>query len=149
MKEKEYDIIILSGGFDPPHVGHIRMIQDAASRCDWVIVGANSDEWLMRKKGYVFMKFEERLEMLRNIKNVRFAAGFDDNDDTASDLIKNVRKMHPDRKIAFGNGGDRKRENTPEMKACVVERVDMIWGVGGDNKAQSSSTLVETAREKQ
>ncbi len=140
---KRYDVVILSGGFDPPHVGHVRMIQDAASKCERVIVGVNSDEWLQRKKGYVFMPFEERLEMVGSIKNVSMATGFDDSDNTANDLINGVCELNTDSRIAFGNGVDRTTKNVPEQDNCPAKGIDMIWGVGGDYKAQSSSSLVE------
>ncbi len=143
---KNYDIVILSGGFDPPHVGHVRMIMDAAERGEKVIVGVNSDNWLTRKKGYVFMRFEERVELVQSVKGVYEAVGFNDDDNTASDLIEKVREQYPDLKIAFGNGGDRIRENTPEMKTCLKEQVDMIWQIGGEDKVQSSSKLVESSK---
>ncbi len=143
-----YDIVVLSGGFDPPHVGHVRMVQDAASKCERVIVGVNSDEWLMRKKGYVFMPHEERIEMMSAIKNVFDVIVFDDDDNTANELINLVHKAYADSNIAFGNGGDRTTKNTPEQENCNEKGIDMIWGIGGDYKAQSSSTLVENSRQK-
>ena len=143
---KDYDIIVLSGGFDPPHVGHARMIRAASELADLVFVGVNSDAWLSRKKGYVFMPWTERAEMIQSLKGTTEAMAFDDADNTAGDIIRKIRKQYPDQKIAFGNGGDRVRENTPEMKTCFVERVDMIWGVGGEEKVQSSSDLVRHAQ---
>ena len=131
---------MVSGGFDPPHVGHIRMFQDAA---DWgdVIVAINSDEWLMRKKGYVFMPWEERAEIIRELQSVDQVVSFNDNDDTASQAIKVHR---PD---AFANGGDRKKKNTPEMDLCDKLGIQMLWGIGGKDKPQSSSWLVDKLRE--
>ena len=136
MKNK----IMVSGGFDPPHVGHIRMFQDAA---DWgdVIVAINSDEWLMRKKGYVFMPWEERAEIIRELQSVDRVVSFNDNDDTANQAIKVHR---PD---AFANGGDRKKKNTPEMDLCDKLGIQMLWGIGGKDKPQSSSWLVDKFRE--
>ena len=136
MKKK----IMVSGGFDPPHVGHIRMFQDAA---DWgdVVVAINSDEWLMRKKGYVFMPWEERAEIIRELQSVDQVVSFNDNDDTASQAIKVHR---PD---AFANGGDRKKKNTPEMDLCDKLGIQMLWGIGGKDKPQSSSWLVDKLRE--
>ena len=131
---------MVSGGFDPPHVGHIRMFQDAA---DWgdVIVAINSDEWLMRKKGYVFMPWEERAEIIRELQSVDQVVSFNDNDDTANQAIKVHR---PD---AFANGGDRKKKNTPEMDLCDKLGIQMLWGIGGKDKPQSSSWLVDKLRE--
>ena len=78
--------IMVSGGFDPPHIGHIRMFQDAA---EWgeVIVALNSDDWLMRKKGYVFMPWLERAEIIRELTSVDRVVSFNDNDDTANQAI--------------------------------------------------------------
>ena len=103
--------IMVSGGFDPIHVGHVRMIQEAAKQGD-VIVVANSDEWLMRKKGYVFMPWKERAEIIESIRGVRTVTTVEDTDGTVCEAIERIR---PD---AFANGGDRKGNNTPEVALC-------------------------------
>jgi cytidyltransferase-like protein len=136
MKKK----IMVSGGFDPPHIGHVRMFQDAAKWGE-VIVAINSDDWLMRKKGYVFMPWNERAELIREMRSVYHVVSFNDNDDTANQAIKIHR---PD---AFANGGDRKEKNTPEMDLCDKLGIQMLWGVGGKDKPQSSSWLVDKLRE--
>ena len=128
-------IIMVSGGFDPPHIGHIRMFKEA-SKWGKVIVALNSDEWLMRKKGYVFMTLKERLEIITEFASVDYVMSFDDTDDTACDAIVS---MKPD---AFANGGDRKKDNTPEMEMCDELGIQMLWGIGGQDKPQSSSWLV-------
>jgi cytidyltransferase-like protein len=132
--------IMVSGGFDPPHIGHIRMFQDAA---EWgeVIVAINSDDWLMRKKGYIFMPWVERAEIIRELTSVEHVVSFNDNDNTANQAIKVHR---PD---AFANGGDRKKKNTPEMDLCDKLGIQMLWGIGGKDKPQSSSWLVDKLRE--
>lgn len=137
---RERPIIAVSGGFDPVHIGHIRMIQDAARYGD-VMVIINSDDWLMRKKGYVFMPWEERAEIMGNIKGVRFVTQVDDSDGTVCEALKRHR---PD---AFANGGDRKTENTPEMDVCEELGIQMMWAIGGSNKPQSSSWLVDKLKE--
>ena len=134
MSEKK--TILVSGGFDPVHIGHIRMIIDASQHGD-VFVVANSDDWLYRKKGFVFMEFEERAEILSSIKGVIKVSGVDDSDGTVCEAI---RRLKPD---YFANGGDRKKHNTPEQSVCEELGIEMLWGVGGDYKANSSSTLVE------
>ena len=133
--------ILVSGGFDPPHIGHVRMFKEAA---EWgtVIVAINSDEWLMRKKGYVFMPWAQRAEIIKEFASVYVVTHFDDSDDTACDAI---RKFRP---AAFANGGDRKKENTPEMDLCDDLGIQMLWGIGGKDKPQSSSWLVNNLREK-
>ena len=143
----EYDIIILSGGCDPLHVGHLRMIQGAAKRAKQVIVGCNSDDWLLRKKGYCFMTRSDREEIVKAINGVSAVISFDDFDDTATDLIRKVAYCYDPKKfnIAFGNGGDRKEGNTPEQEYCEQNSIDMVWDLGG-GKVRSSSDIVDTVR---
>lgn len=131
--------IMVSGGFDPVHIGHIRMILDAARHGD-VIVVANSDDWLFRKKGFVFMEFEQRAEILAAIKGVVKVSGVDDTDGTVCEAI---RRLEPD---MFANGGDRRKNNTPEQDVCEKLGVQMLWAVGGEDKANSSSDLVERVK---
>ena len=137
---RERPLIAVSGGFDPVHIGHIRMIKDA-SRYGDVMVIINSDDWLMRKKGYVFMPYEERVEIMGNIKGVTIVTAVDDKDGTVCDAL---RRHRPD---AFANGGDRKEKNTPEMDVCEKLGIQMMWAVGGTNKPQSSSWLVDKLKE--
>jgi len=139
---RERPLIAVSGGFDPVHIGHIRMIQDA-SRYGDVMVIINSDDWLMRKKGYVFMSYKERAEIMGNIKGVTIVTQVDDSDGTVCEALK---RHKPD---AFANGGDRKEKNTPEMDVCEELGIQMMWAVGGNNKPQSSSWLVDKLKENQ
>lgn len=138
------DYVILSGGFDPVHMGHVAMFNDA-SQYGRVIVCLNSDEWLARKKGKPFMSFNERLYILKNFNCVDRVVDFDDTDGTACDGIKHVHGItkftNPQAKIYFANGGDRTDDNTPEQALCDELGIDMLWGVGG-GKAQSSSDLL-------
>ena len=136
------NVIIVSGGFDPVHKGHIRMFREAANLGANVIVGLNSDEWLTRKKGKPFMKWEERAEILESCKFVNQVIPFDDSDDTASNVIERVHLMYSsDYNIYFANGGDRKLGNVPELDTCKKLEVIMLWGIGG-GKIQSSSWLI-------
>jgi len=137
---KERPLIAVSGGFDPVHIGHIRLIRDA-SRYGDVLVIINSDEWLERKKGYIFMPYKERAEIMGNIKGVRLVTSVDDSDGT---VCQALRRHKPD---AFANGGDRKTENTPEMDVCEELGIQMMWAMGGNDKPQSSSWLVNKLRE--
>jgi cytidyltransferase-like protein len=131
MKKKR---IAVSGGFDPVHVGHVRMIQAAAQFGD-VIVICNSDAWLKRKKGYNFMPFEERAEIIRAFKGVKDVIEADDDDGSVCETLK---VLQPD---VFANGGDRFNTNTPETQTCKKYDIEMLWGIGG-SKIQSSSDLV-------
>jgi cytidyltransferase-like protein len=134
--EEKRKTVMVSGGFDPVHIGHIRMILEASKHGD-VIVVANSDDWLFRKKGFVFMEFDQRAEILASIKGVVKVSGVDDSDGTVCEAI---RRLKPD---YFANGGDRQKHNTPEQAVCDELGVEMLWGIGGNNKANSSSDLVE------
>ena len=131
---------MVSGGFDPVHAGHIRMIRDAAN-CGDVIIIANSDDWLFRKKGFVFMTFDQRAEILNAIKGVILVDSVDDTDGTVCEAI---RRHEP---TFFANGGDRRKTNTPEVDVCKELGIKLLWGVGGDKKLASSSDLVQNARE--
>jgi len=123
------------------------MIQDARNIAKRVFAGINSDDWLNRKKGYVFMPWLERAEMVEAIKGVDEVYIFNDKDNTANALLKKIRKENPYSRIAFGNGGDRTNINTPEKQTCEKEKIDMVWDVGGGYKAQSSSVLVDKIKE--
>ncbi len=142
-----YDVVLLSGGFDPVHIGHVKMVQAASKIGEVVVVGVNSDSWLARKKGQPFMLFDERLYIMQEIKGTTYAVGFDDSDNTACDLIKTAREKYgPDISIAFANGGDRVRDNIPEVQTCLDNNVTMVWNVGG-GKIQSSSDLIKNSQE--
>ena len=139
---RERPLIAVSGGFDPVHIGHIRMIRDA-SRYGDVMVIINSDDWLQRKKGYVFMPWKERAEIIGNIKGVSLVVAVNDEDGTVCEAL---RRHTPD---AFANGGDRKTQNTPEMDVCEELGIQMMWAIGGNDKPQSSSWLVDKLKENQ
>ncbi len=139
---EERKTVMVSGGFDPVHVGHIRMIREAAQHGD-VIVIANSDSWLHRKKGYVFMDFEKRSEILSALKGVIIVDSVDDSDGTVCEAIRRHAPTY------FANGGDRGRTNTPEQDVCEELGVELLWGIGGDYKADASSNLVNRFRKAQ
>ena len=144
MNKEEWNknIIILSGGFDPVHVGHLRMFREASNLGAIVIVGLNSDEWLTRKKGKPFMEWDERAEILQSFKFINQVLPMNDIGNTASDIIVKVCQLYnnEDFNIYFANGGDRKKGNVPELETCKNLNVVMLWGIGG-GKIQSSSDL--------
>ena len=144
---KDYDIVVVSGGFDPVHKGHIRLFKIAKSKGHKVICGLNSDQWLVNKKGKSFMSFNERAEILESIQYVDEVMSFkDDNEGSAIELLMRVKSLYPDKSIAFANGGDRVEGNTPEKGFCNAYNIDMLWNVGG-HKVQSSSDLINKAKE--
>ena len=136
---EERPTVMVSGGFDPVHAGHIRMIRDAAQHGDVIIV-ANSDDWLYRKKGFVFMEWERRVEILNAIKGVILVDSVDDSDGTVCEAIRRLAPTY------FANGGDRGRSNTPEQAVCEEIGVKLLWGVGGEEKLDSSSDLAKKVR---
>lgn len=132
--------IALSGGFDPCHAGHVRMMFDAAS-FGKVIIILNSDEWLMRKKGYIFMPWTERREVLMHYRFVHGVIHAQDGDDTVCKTLENLKHIVS----YFGNGGDRGPTNTPESLLCEKLEMPIIYGLGGP-KTQSSSNLVRNVQ---
>jgi len=135
-------IVLVTGGFDPIHSGHIAYFKAAKQLGDILIVGVNSDAWLARKKGAAFMPSTERISIIENIKAVDGVLLFDDNDGSAKEAIKNVRRLYPDSKIIFANGGDRTSSNIPEMD-IIDDNLEFAFGVGGENKMNSSSWILE------
>ena len=138
------DIVILSGGFDPIHEGHIAMFREAHSRYKKVIVGLNSDEWLARKKGKPFMSFSSRKAVLDSIRYIDFVVDFDDTDDSAISLLKHCMSLYPASKLIFGNGGDRSNSNYPEWTFCQANNIAIDDTLGGNNKMNSSSILLDS-----
>ena len=134
-------ISLVTGGFDPLHSGHLALIRGASLYGD-VCVGLNSDDWLYRKKGYVWMPFGDRKEILQGLTYVDRVIGFNDKDDSACEAIYRVSCIYDLDKIVFCNGGDRTEQNIPEMNFKVkgVE-LEFAFGVGGTDKIRSSSSL--------
>tara|TARA_B100000925_G_scaffold2202_1_gene1713 strand:- start:2418 stop:2894 length:477 start_codon:yes stop_codon:yes gene_type:complete len=151
MLEKKYKVILISGGFDPVHKGHIECIQNAKKLADEVWIGLNNDSWLRRKKGKSFMKENERafiMESLRDVDYVYIMNPLIHGDDTAIDFIDHARRKYinengdlPKGVMAFGNGGDRTETTTPENDVCNSYGIESVWGLG--DKIQSSSWLLE------
>ena len=138
-------IVLVTGGFDPLHSGHISYFEEAKQLGNKLIVGLNSDAWLERKKGRAFMPFTERQRIIQSLSMVDMVIEFEDSDGTAIDAIAKTRLHYPMNyvKIIFANGGDRTATNIPEM---TVSDVDFVFGIGGENKMNSSSWILEEWR---
>jgi cytidyltransferase-like protein len=135
-------IVLITGGFDPIHSGHVAYLNEAKKLGDILIVGANSDAWLRRKKGKEFMPWEERAAVLSSINGVDRVINFNDDDGSAKDAIRKVRELYPRDQIVFANGGDRTDTNIPEMD-IQDDDLKFVFGVGGFHKSNSSSWILQ------
>ena len=132
--------VLVTGGFDPIHKGHIALFKHARAYGTKLVVGLNSDEWLIRKKGRYFMDYDERKEILLSLSCVDEVLSFNDDDDSSNDAIEQLIQHSP---IIFCNGGDRGKDNVPEHdKYWCDARVVFKWEIGGNDKKNSSSTLL-------
>ena len=135
-------VVLVTGGFDPLHSGHIAYFKAAKKFGDSLCVAVNSDDWLIRKKGKPFMNIDERMSVLKELKTPDIVIEFNDKDDSACDAIEMALQVYEE--VVFANGGDRGRMNTPEyIKYKDDPRVIFEFGVGGANKMNSSSKLLE------
>jgi cytidyltransferase-like protein len=133
-------VVLVTGGFDPLHSGHIEYFKAARRLGNLLVVGINSDKWLARKKGQAFMPASERRAIIENIYQVHRVIEFNDADNTAIDAIRKVKELFPMYKVVFANGGDRTADNIPEM---VFDDVEFVFGVGGEDKKNSSSWILQ------
>jgi cytidyltransferase-like protein len=149
MKKKKKPVVVaVSGGFDPIHIGHVRYIQEAAKLGDKLVVILNNDNWLLGKKGFIFMPENERKEILESISGVHRVVLTDHGQGEYfkdKSVNKILRKIRPD---VFANGGDRKPDvdPVPEVTLCAELGIKMIYNVGKGGKVQSSSWLVDKAK---
>ena len=133
-------LIVVSGGFDPIHSGHIAYFKSAKSHGDKLIVALNSDAWLEKKKGKFFMPFHERKSIVGAIKYVDEVISFEDDEKgSCINALETIKKTYPSEEIYFANGGDRDKKNIPEM---TVSDINFLFGVGGDDKKNSSSWIL-------
>mgnify|MGYP003120684715 FL=1 len=136
-------VVLVTGGFDPLHSGHIAYLTAAKKLGDKLVVGVNSDEWLTRKKGKPFMPLRERISIISALTVVDDVLTWDDSDDSACGAIfKLMSTSGYGQDIIFANGGDRTKENIPEM-TTFQDSVEFVFGVGGEDKKNSSSWILE------
>ena len=153
-KHQPKSIALVTGGFDPLHSGHIQYLKSASQLAEYLVVGVNSDEWLIRKKGQPFMTLDERVAVLKELYCVDEVITFDDSDNTSCGAIEKIKELYKDPfgdkfhiKIIFCNGGDRTADNVPEQeKFKNDEWVNFEFGVGGDYKKNSSSDILKEYR---
>ena len=137
-------VAVVSGGFDPLHVGHLSMLEHAATLGD-VYVLLNSDDWLVRKKGYVFMPWEQRARILTALECVREVWPVADIDGHVASGIAEVRRLLKVKPVIFCNGGDQESADPHEVILCRKQGVTMAYHVGG-GKIASSTEMVERAK---
>tara|TARA_B100001996_G_scaffold112971_1_gene85474 strand:+ start:1156 stop:1938 length:783 start_codon:yes stop_codon:yes gene_type:complete len=142
---KKYDFALISGGFDPVHIGHLAMIKDASDLANEVIILLNSDKWLTRKKGKPFMVETQRAPILQEFTSVsEVIIQKDDDDDSSNNAIIEFHKDHKDKSICYCNGGDRSQENKiRESIICKDLGINLEFGIGGIHKLESSSNLTK------
>jgi len=139
--KKKKTIVAVSGGFDPIHIGHLQLFKRAKSFGDELIVILNNDNWLKKKKGFVFMPQEERKAIVESLKWVDkvILTGHGLSQEDMS-VNKELEKIKPD---IFANGGDRSKNNVPEVDICKKINCKMVFNIGKDGKIQSSSWLLK------
>tara|TARA_R110000868_G_scaffold81659_3_gene230972 strand:+ start:4594 stop:5364 length:771 start_codon:yes stop_codon:yes gene_type:complete len=138
-------IVLVTGGFDPLHSGHIAYFKAAKELGNKLVVGVNSDAWLTRKKGRPFMPWQERANIIKELSVVDEVISFDDDDrGSANFAIYKCLQKYPEHKIVFANGGDRIRGNSPEVDTYgMTPWVEFAFGIGGEDKKNSSSWILE------
>jgi D-beta-D-heptose 7-phosphate kinase/D-beta-D-heptose 1-phosphate adenosyltransferase len=145
-KRKEKIVVAVSGGFDPIHVGHVRMFEEAKKLGDELVVILNNDNWLRTKKHVIFMGQKERKEIIEALKPVdRVVLTAHKTDPADMSVRAELKKIKPD---IFANGGDRKHDNIPEVATCRAIGCDMVFNIGHGGKVQSSSWLLAKYHEK-
>ncbi len=152
MEEQKQITVTVSGGFDPIHLGHVRLMEQAKALGDRLVVIINNDNWLMKKKGFCFMPQDDRVEIIKALKCVDDAI-LTEHPENPEDMsvCDALRKLHPD---IFANGGDRKKagsfedDDVPEYTVCGELGIRMVFNIGGE-KTRSSSDMVRDAKAKE
>ena len=141
-------VSLVTGGFDPIHSGHISYFKRAKDLSNYLVVGVNTEEWLTRKKGQYFQSWKERAEIIRHLDMVDAVISWDDEDNSACGAIAKCLEIAET--VILANGGDRGKDNTPEVdKYGDHPCVEFAWGIGGDDKMNSSSWILHGYFERQ
>ena len=134
-------VSLVTGGFDPIHSGHLRYFERAKDFSDYLVVGLNGDPWLKRKKGQYFQCWTESADIIRHLDMVDAVISWDDADDSAIGAISKCLEISD--KVIFCNGGDRIKTNIPEILGYGDDpRVEFKFGIGGEDKMNSSSWIL-------
>jgi D-beta-D-heptose 7-phosphate kinase/D-beta-D-heptose 1-phosphate adenosyltransferase len=134
-------VVAVSGGFDPIHIGHVRMFERAKTLGDELVVILNNDNWLKKKKGFSFMPEKERKEVIEALRVVdRVVITKHALNDKDTSVCRELRTIRPH---IFANGGDRKLDNIPEVATCEAIGCVMVFNIGKGGKIQSSSWLLK------
>lgn len=140
-------VVALSGGFDPVHIGHVRMFNEAKKLGDMLVVILNNDHWLKKKKGFAFMSEHERKEVIEGFRAVdKVVLTKHQEDPTDMSVCHMLEELRPN---IFGNGGDRFLDNVPEVAVCNALDITMVFNIGAGGKVQSSSHLVQKVKKLQ
>lgn len=152
MKKKSKKIVMVSGGFDPVHIGHVRLFNEAKKLGDELVLYLNNDNWLRAKKGFVFMPEHERKEIIEALEAVdRVIISDHEENTTDMSVCMGLLKIKPH---IFANGGDRdeKDANNPDSSLYKERKIhkklgiQMVYNVGHGGKVQSSSALVKKVK---
>lgn len=137
---KKKIVVAVSGGFDPIHIGHVRMFARAKELGDELVVILNNDNWLRAKKEHIFMPDKERKEVIEALRGVdRVVLTKHKANPTDMSVCSELAAIKPD---IFANGGDRKLGNIPEVPVCNAIGCRMVFNIGAGGKIQSSSWLL-------
>ena len=135
-------IVIESGYFNPLHGGHLDMIEAGAALGDKLIVIVNNDVQQVQKKGKVILDEGNRMRLIGALRDVDEAVLSIDQDPTQIKTLEMVAQKYPDAELVFANGGDRDSEKAiPEGDICREYNIEMVFGVGGVEKADSSTRI--------
>jgi D-beta-D-heptose 7-phosphate kinase/D-beta-D-heptose 1-phosphate adenosyltransferase len=145
VQNQNKKIVMVSGGFDPVHIGHVRLFQEAKKLGDELVVVINNDNWLRFKKGFAFMSEMDRKEIVESFRFVdRVHITSHEEETTDISVCREIELIRPH---IFANGGDRKQDNIPEYELCNRLGIEMVFNVGDGGKIRSSSELVLKAKE--
>ncbi len=136
-------VVVVSGYFNPLHIGHLRMLEAARALGDEVVVIVNNDRQQLLKKGKIILPEDERCEIVRAIRHVDEVVLAADDDPTVRATLEQLAAAYAGKRIIFANGGDRESSKVvPETEVCQAHGIEMIFDLGGSEKIQSSSNIL-------